>query len=111
MERFNGTLRHGVSTLVRRTGGKAQLVGELTLHLEWFRAYYSLVRPQGSLRKALETPMQLSGRVQQYRSRTPASAQPPRGMVAGIAIKRWTVLEVLSYPLPPSPRPVCVLWA
>ena len=101
IERFNGTLRHGVSTLVRRTGGKAQLVGELTLHLEWFRAYYSFVRPQGSLREALETPLRLSGRVQHYRQRTPA-------MGAGVASRRWTVLEVLSYPLPPNPRANCI---
>jgi IS1 family transposase len=101
VERFNGTLRHGVSTLVRRTGGKAQLVGELMLHLEWFRAYYSFVRPHSSLREALGTPMRLSGRGQQYRQRTPA-------MVAGIVSHRRTVLEVLSCPLPPRPRPNCV---
>ena len=49
VERFNATLRHGVSTLVRRTCGKAQLVGEMTLHLEWFRAHYQFVRPHASL--------------------------------------------------------------
>lgn len=104
VERFNGTLRHGISTLVRRTGGKAQLVAELTLHLEWFRAYYSFVRPHGSLREALEIPLRLSGRVQHYRQRTPA-------MVAGIASHRWTTIELLSFPIPPGPKPVCVMCA
>jgi IS1 family transposase len=101
VERFNGTLRHGVSTLVRRTGGKAQLLGELTLHLEWFRAYYSFVRPQSSLRAALEIPVLLPGRVQKYHQHTPA-------MVTGIGSRRWTVLELLSFPILPGPRPACV---
>jgi IS1 family transposase len=101
VERFNATLRHGVSTLVRRSGGKAQLVGELMLHLEWFRAYYSFVRPQGGLREALDIPVRLPGCVLHYRPRTPA-------MVAGMASHRWSVLEVLSFPTPPSPRLDCV---
>jgi hypothetical protein len=108
VERFNGTLRHSVSPLIRRTGGKAQLVGELTLHLEWFRAYDTFVRPHGSLREPLPTPLALCGRVQNYCHRTPASAQPPCGMVVGIASKRWSVLELVSLPLPPRPRPACV---
>ena len=87
VERFNATLRHDVSTLVRRTCGKAQLAGEMTLHLEWFRAYYQFVCPHGGLREAMQTPMQLRGRMQHYHQRTPA-------MVAGIALRRWSVLEV-----------------
>jgi IS1 family transposase len=100
VERFNGTLRHGVSTLVRRTCGKAQLVGEMMLHLEWFRAYVHFVRPHRSLRQTVQTSLPLRD-VQHYRQRTPA-------MVAGIASRRWSVLEVLSFPVPPGPRPDCV---
>jgi hypothetical protein len=76
VERFNATLRHGVSTLVRRTCGKAQLVGEMTLHLEWFRAYYHFVHPQGGLREAMQTCLPLC-HVPHDRQRTPA-------IVAGI---------------------------
>jgi hypothetical protein len=101
VERFNSTLRHCVSTLVRRTCGKAQLVGEMTLHLEWFRAYYQFVCPHASLREPLQTPLLLQDCVQKYRQRTPA-------MVAGITSHRWSVLEVLSFPIPPGPRPACV---
>jgi IS1 family transposase len=81
VERFNGTLRHSVSPLVRRTGGKAQLMGEMTLHLEWFRAYYSFVRPHASLREPFQASLPRQGRAQKYRQRTPA-------MVAGIASHR-----------------------
>jgi IS1 family transposase len=101
VERFNGRLRHGVSTLVRRTCGKAQLVGEMMMHLEWFRVYYQFVCPHASLREELPTPRPRAGHGQKYRPRTPA-------MVAGITSRRWSVLEVLSFPLPPSARPDCV---
>ena len=98
------SLRHDVSTLVRRSCGKAQLVGEMTLHLEWFRAYYQFVRPHASLREPFQTSMPLQGRAQRYRQRTPA-------MVAGITSHCWSVLEVLSIPIPPCPKEGCVLGA
>ena len=74
IERFNGTLRHGVSTLMRRTCGQAQLVAEMALHLEWFRAYHHFVRPHASLREPLPTSLPRADRGQKYRQRTPASA-------------------------------------
>ena len=63
IERFNASLRHGVSTLVRRTCGQAQLVAEMALHLEWFRAYHHFVRPHRGLREAGLSPLPLRGRV------------------------------------------------
>ena len=94
-------MRHGVSTLVRRTCGKAQLAAELTLQLEWFRAYHHFVRPHAGLRQAWLSPLLLRGRVQRFRQRTPAIA-------AGITSHRWSVLEVLFFSIQPHPRPVCV---
>jgi hypothetical protein len=83
------------SKLTRRTWGTAQFTPELSEHLFWWLAYYHFGRYHESLRIKLEVPEQRKGkqRPRQYRRTTPAIA-------AGITHKRWTVMELLSYPLP-----------
>jgi transposase-like protein/IS1 family transposase len=98
MERANLTVRHGVAALARRTWATALQAPQLLAHLEWWRAYYHFVRPHTSLRIALVQPRERGGKLvaQRYRQRTPA-------MAAGRTNRRWTVREVLCYPLPPVP--------
>ncbi len=87
IERVNLTLRRGVAALARRTWSTAQSVGELRLHLSWWRAYYHYVRPRAGLQP---------GSVPHCRKPTPAIA-------AGLTAHRWTVAELLLRPSPPSP--------
>jgi hypothetical protein len=96
IERVNLTIRHGIAALARRTWATAQQSPQLLAHLEWWRAYYHFVRPHQALRVALVQPPEGSGRLlaQRYRHRTPA-------MAAGRTNRRWTVGEVLTYPLLP----------
>jgi IS1 family transposase len=93
IERLNLTVRHGVAALTRHTWATAQTASGLLHHLEWWRLYYHLVRPHGSLRLALPQPQARAGQrfPQRYRARTPA-------MAAGITTRRWTVVEVLRCP-------------
>ena len=95
IERANLTIRHGIAALARRTWATAQQSSHLLAHLEWWRASYHFVRPHESLRVALMQPRERGGNrlSQRYRQRTPA-------MAAGRTTRRWTALEVLSYPLP-----------
>jgi IS1 family transposase/transposase-like protein len=95
VERINLTLRQCISKLTRRTWGPAKFTPELMEHLEWFRSYYHFVRPHESLEEALANPIQRKGKQQprKHRKRTPA-------MMAGLTDKRWTVKELLLYPLP-----------
>ena len=95
IERLNLTLRQGVSFLTRRTWGMARSVPELEVSLEWWRGYYHYVRYHESLRVKLTQPQARKGRQtpRRYRRRTPA-------MAAGFTPHRWTVCDLLSYPLP-----------
>ena len=95
IERVNLTVRHGVAALARRTWATSQQAPQLLAHLEWWRAYYHVVRPHAALRVRLVQPRERGGRLlaQRYRQRTPA-------MAAGKTARRWTAREVLSYPLP-----------
>jgi len=99
IERVNLTVRHGVAALARRTWATVQQAPQLSVHLEWWRAYYHFVRPHTSLRVALVQPRARGGKLlaQRYRHRTPA-------MAAGRTNRRWTAREVLCYPLPPVPH-------
>ena len=94
IERVNLTIRHGIAALARRTWATAQQTPHQLAHLEWWRAYYHFVRPHASLRVRLVQPREREGNrlAQRYRQRTPA-------MAAGRTHRRWTVREVLSYPL------------
>jgi transposase InsO family protein len=53
VERVNLTRRRGVAPLMRKTWAYAQTLGHLHLHLEWWRAYYHVVRPHESLGQKL----------------------------------------------------------
>jgi len=95
IERLNLTIRQGVSLLVRRTWGRAKFSPELKLHLLWWRSYYHFARYHASLRVEFSQPTGRKGHQIpcRYRSRTPA-------MAAGFATRSWSVLELISYPLP-----------
>jgi len=97
IERVNLTIRHGIAALARRTWVTAQQSPHLLAHLECWRAYYHVVCPHASLRVALLQPRERGGNLlaQRYRQRTEALA-------AGRTNRRWTVGEVLCYPLPPK---------
>jgi transposase InsO family protein len=98
VERVNLTLRQSVAALARRTWSTLQDAPQLLLQLEWWRAYYHFVRRHESLRVPLAQPRDRGGRrlPQRYRHRTPA-------MAAGLTSRRWTVHELLTFPLPPEP--------
>jgi Integrase core domain len=98
VERLNLTLRQSVAALIRRTWATMQDAPQLLLHVEWWRGYYHFVRPHGSLREALKQPRERGGKrlPERYRQRTPA-------MVAGLTHRRWTVCDLLMFPLPPAP--------
>ena len=95
VERINLTLRQCISKLARRSWGLAQFTPELVDPIEGWRAYDHFVRYHESLEVELAVPIQRRGKQppQKYRRRTPA-------MAAGLTRKRWTVMEVISYPLP-----------
>jgi IS1 family transposase/transposase-like protein len=95
VERLNLTVRQAVTALTRRTWGLAQSPAELLLQLEWWRVYYHFARPHTSLSEPLAQLHPRGGRrlPQRYRRRTPAQA-------AGLTDHRWTIVELLSYPLP-----------
>jgi len=95
IERVNLTLRRSLASLARRSWSLAQLPGELHFQLEWWRAYYHFVRPHRALRQKLEQPRLRGGRrrPQRFATRTPA-------MAVGFTQQPWSVLEVLSFPLP-----------
>ncbi len=97
VERVNLTIRQGIAALARRTWATAQAAPSLLAHLEWWRGYYHFVRPHASLRVGLAQPIERGGRRQprRYRQRTPA-------MAAGLTSWRWTVRELLLFPLPPA---------
>jgi IS1 family transposase len=62
IERVNLTVRHGIAALARRTWATAQQSPSLLAHLEWWRAYYHVVRPHASLRVALAQPRERGGK-------------------------------------------------
>jgi hypothetical protein len=95
VERVNLTIRQGVSKLTRRTWGRTQYSSELLEHLYWWMAYYHFVREHESLRVKLGTPQARKGkqRARKYKKRTPA-------MAAGVTGRRWSVMELISFPLP-----------
>lgn len=95
VERANLTIRQCISKLTRRTWGPAHFTPELIEHLEWWRAYYHFVRYHESLAVVLAVPNQRKGKLRprKYLRRTPAQA-------VGLTHRRWTVRELLLYPLP-----------
>jgi hypothetical protein len=82
---------------VRVETGTAQFTLELTEHLYWWLAAsrYHFPRYHKSLRIRLEKLITRKGkqRAKEYRKATPAVA-------AGLTDRRWSVMELISYPLP-----------
>jgi IS1 family transposase len=93
IERLNLTIRRSIAGLARRSWSAAHSLRELALQFEWWRAVYHFARPHAGLRQPLGHTQAQQTR-QRFRPRTPAQA-------AGLTNRRWTVLEVLSYPAPP----------
>ena len=95
IERLNLTARRSLAALARRSWSLAQLPDALTFQLEWWRAHYHFVRPHLALRQELDQLRPRGGRrlPQRYEPRTPA-------MAVGFTQRPWSVLEVLSLPLP-----------
>lgn len=95
VERVNLTVRQSVAPLLRKTWSYAQLAQRLQLHLLWWRNYYHFARYHESLRVEFSSPQLGKGNYPppRYRSRTPA-------MAAGLTDRRWSVRELISYPLP-----------
>jgi hypothetical protein len=91
IERLNATSRGAAAPPVRR--GRALAREEATLGAGMFLAgcAYNFCREHESLRQAAA-----AGEGRKWRGRTPA-------MVAGLTDHRWTMLELLSYRVPPSP--------
>lgn len=77
------------------TGATTQTLAQLKDGFAWWRGYYHLVKPHEALRVELAVPRERGGRrlPQRYRKRTPA-------MAAGGTHHGWTVLELLSFPVP-----------
>jgi IS1 family transposase len=86
IERLNLTLRQGVSLLARRTWSLAQSETHLLRHVQWWQAYYHLVRTH----QALAQPV--PGLTHRCRQRTPA-------MALGLTDHVWTLGEFLRTPL------------
>ncbi len=74
----------------------AESADELAWRLERWRTYYRFVRNHQAMRETLVQPLKRGGRrlPQRYQSRTSA-------MAAGVTDHRWTVQELLLFPLPP----------
>jgi hypothetical protein len=95
VERVNLTTHRGLAMLARRSWPTAQTVPQLQDGFAWWRAYYYFVKPHESLRLELATlgPRRGKRLSQRYQQRTPAQA-------AGLTNHRWTVVELISSPVP-----------
>ena len=95
VERVKLTVRRGLAMLARRSWSTARTVPQLQDGFAWWRAYYHFVKPHESLRLELAMPKPRRGKrlPQRYQQRTPAQA-------AGLTDHRWTVVELLSSPVP-----------
>ena len=97
LERINNTMRADLAALAR----KAQALARSPLHLQqllsaWL-AYYHLTRPHASLRLPKSKQP-----IAKLRDRTPARAQPPCGMAAGVVDAVWSFLRFLRTPSFPA---------
>ena len=95
VERVNLTLRQSVAGLARRTWSQNVMASELEIHLSWYQAYYHFCRGHQSLRTEYTVSDQAGKLLRRYRQRTPA-------MAAGWTRHRWSVSELIMYPLPPA---------
>ncbi len=104
IERLNLTVRHGVAALARRTWATAQLSPQLLANLEWWRAYYHVVRPHTSLRVALVQPRERGGnRLAQRDLQRPLERRASQMGLQGHGAGRWVKVpaEVPAWSLTP----------
>ena len=87
------TLRQSIAGLARRTWSQNVMASELEIHPSWYQASYHFYRGHQSIRIEYTFTNQAGALVQRYRKRTPA-------MVAGWTRHRWSVSELIMYPLP-----------
>jgi len=90
IERLNATFRACLAPLARRTRALAHQEAVLTAGMFLVGTAYNFVRLHESLR------LPTSGPGPQWQERTPA-------MAAGLTDHPWTMEEVLSYQVPPTP--------
>ena len=88
VERHNAHWRQECRRLTRKTYGFSKRVGMLESHMYIISATYHFCHDHHGLRTPF--PIQTEGR--KWSHRTPA-------MVAGITDHRWTVMELLKYPM------------
>lgn len=95
VERVNLTVRRGLAMVARRSWSTPQTLAQLKDGFAWWRAYYHFVKPHEALRVELTVPRERGGKriPQRYRAQTPA-------MATGVTKHRWTVVELLGYPVP-----------
>lgn len=86
IERVNLTIRQSIALLARRTWSVAQSETHPLRHVQWWQAYYHLVRPHESLS------VSLLGLTQRTRQRTPA-------MALGLTDHVWNVGQFMRTPL------------
>jgi len=106
IERLNLTIRRGISKLARRTWGLTQYPLELVEPIEWWRAYYHFSRYHESLRLELAALIHRKGKQPpiKYKNQTTATpalhrTQCGASVAAGLTNRRWTVKELISYPI------------
>jgi IS1 family transposase/transposase-like protein len=94
VERVNLTIRRGIAALQRRSWSTMQTPRSLEAHFQWWRGYYHLVRPHGSLRERRAELRARGGKraPQRYGKRTPA-------MAVGVTDHQWSVVELLGFPV------------
>jgi transposase-like protein len=93
VERLNATFRARLAPLARRTRAAARELPTLEAGMWLVGTLYNLCSPQRSLRSPRGAADPPGGK---WAERTPAQA-------AGLTDRRWSVAEVLAFPVPPPP--------
>jgi transposase-like protein len=92
IERLNATFRQGLACLGRRSRSLARQTRTLQAGMFLVACVYNFCHPHASLR----LPLWISERRCHWVQRTPA-------MAAGLTDHRWSVLELLTFKVPPPP--------
>jgi hypothetical protein len=93
VERLNATFRARLAPLARRTRAAARELPTLEAGMWLVGTTYNLCSPQRSLRSRRQAADPPEGK---WVERTPAQA-------AGLTDRRWSVAELLAFPVPPPP--------
>jgi len=87
IERINLTIRNSLARFVRKSMNASKILGRHTHALDFFQAWYNLIKPHKSLRLEVN-----QGR-KRWMQRTPAMAE---GLVDHI----WTIKELMTFRVP-----------